>query len=455
MLELNFDEILGYVSGESIKAPKTYSGKEVSTDTRKIKEDSIFIALKGENFDGNKYALDAINKGAALVIVSEVTFNIESLGENIGIIKVENGERALAELAHFYRNKLDVKIVGVTGSTGKTSTKDIMSAVLSSKYKVFKTKGNFNNHIGLPLMILELDSSYDIAILEMGMSDLKEINFLAEIARPEIAIITNVGLSHIENLKTRDNILKAKMEVVDFFNKENTLIINADDDMLKSVKDTEYKLIRCGIGENFSIRVENMEFDKLSSSFDIVDGNKCDRFNLSMPGKHNIGNFMLAYCVGKYFDVSVKEMQEGMDNIEVTSMRLDLKDAKGFKVLDDCYNSSPDSVKSAIDVLISLKGKKKIGVFGTMRELGLESENSHTDIGTYAKNKKLDKIFVFGEFSEFIKYGFGEGANIYNSKEALIKELKEYISDDDIVLVKASRGLKFEEIVKFLVERTY
>ena len=451
MLELNFNEILEAVSGESIKVPKTYSGKEVSTDTRKIKEGSIFIALKGENFDGNKYALDAINKGAALVIVSEITFDIESLGENIGIIKVENGEKALAELAHFYRNKLDVKIVGVTGSTGKTSTKDIMSAVLSSKYKVFKTKGNFNNHIGLPLMILELDSSYDIAILEMGMSDLKEINFLANIARPEVAVITNVGLSHIENLKTRDNILKAKMEIVDFFNKENTLIINADDDMLKTVKDTEYKLIRCGIGENLSIRAKNMEFDKLSSSFDIIDESKCDRFNLSMPGKHNVGNFMLAYCIGKYFDVSVKEMQEGMDNIEVTSMRLDLKDAKGFKVLDDCYNSSPDSVKSAIDVLISLKGNKKIGVLGTMRELGLESENSHRDIGTYAKNKKLDKIFVFGEFSEFIKSGFGEGASIYDSKEALITELKEYISEDDIVLVKASRGLKFEEIVKSLV----
>ncbi|MGL4655313.1 MAG: UDP-N-acetylmuramoyl-tripeptide--D-alanyl-D-alanine ligase [Sarcina sp.] len=451
MLELNFEEILKAVNGEEIKKPKTYLGKKVSTDTRKIENGSIFIALKGANFDANNYAKDAIEKGASLVLVENVLFDIESIEENVGVIKVENGEKALADLASFYRNKLGIKVVGVTGSTGKTSTKDIMSAVLSAKYKVFKTKGNFNNHIGLPLMILELDSTYDVAILEMGMSDLNEINFLANIARPEIAVITNVGLSHIENLKTRDNILKAKMEIVDFFTKENTLIINADDDMLKTVKTNEYKLVRTGVEKNLDPKAENIIFDKLSSTFDIVDGDTRFNFKLPMPGKHNVGNFMLAYCVGKELAVSVEKMQEGISNIEVTSMRLDLKDGDGFKVLDDCYNSSPDSVKSAIDVLISLDGDRKIAALGTMRELGTESENAHREIGEYAKEKGLEKIFVFGEFAEFIKSGFGDDCNLYEDKQILIEDLKNYIQKNDIVLIKASRGLKFEEITKALI----
>ncbi|MGL4451465.1 MAG: UDP-N-acetylmuramoyl-tripeptide--D-alanyl-D-alanine ligase [Sarcina sp.] len=451
MLELNFDEILKAVNGEEVKRPKEYLGKKVSTDTRKIEKGSIFIALKGANFDANTYAKDAIDKGAALVLVENVLFDIETIEENVGVIKVENGEMALAALASFYRNKLGIKVVGVTGSTGKTSTKDIMSAVLSAKYKVFKTKGNFNNHIGLPLMILELDSTYDIAILEMGMSDLKEINFLAQIAKPEIAVITNVGLSHIENLKTRENILKAKMEIVDFFTKENTLIINADDDMLKNVKTDTYKLVRTGVGANLNPKAENIKFDKLSSTFDIIDGDMKFEFNLPMPGKHNVGNFMLAYCVGKELEVATEDMQKGISNIEVTSMRLDLKEGNGFKVLDDCYNSSPDSVKSAIDVLMSLKGKRKIAVLGTMRELGTESENAHKEIGEYAKEKGIEKLFVFGEFAEFIKAGFGKECNLYENKQTLIEELKNYIEKNDIVLVKASRGLKFEEITKALI----
>lgn len=451
MLELNFDEILGAINGEAIKKPKTYTGKVLSIDTRKIEENSIFLALKGANFDGNKYASEAIEKGATLVIVEEVLFNQDDVAENVGVIKVKDGEKALADLASFYREKLSIKIIGVTGSTGKTSTKDIMSAVLSEKFKVFKTKGNFNNHIGLPLMILELDSTYDIAILEMGMSNLNEISFLANIARPEIAVITNVGLSHIENLKTQENILKAKMEITDFFTKENTLIINADDKMLSTVDTNEYKIIKTGVKKDLAVRAENIKAYDLSSKFEIVDNDSRYNFELPMPGRHNVQNFMLAYAVARELSVSVEDMQKGIDNIEVTSMRLDLKEANGFKILDDCYNSSPDSVKSAIDVLISLGAKRNLAAIGTMRELGEESIKAHREIGAYAKEKGLDKIFVYGEFSECIKEGFGEGCSLYKDKDEMIKAIKDYIENDDIILIKASRGLKFEEITKALV----
>ncbi|MGL4990705.1 MAG: UDP-N-acetylmuramoyl-tripeptide--D-alanyl-D-alanine ligase [Sarcina sp.] len=453
MLELNFNEIVQGTKATILKKASLYIGERVSTDTRNINKGSIFFALKGENFNGNKYAKDAIEKGATVIVIDELCFDIDSIIDDVTILKVTDTQVALENLAHFYRNKLDIKVIGVTGSAGKTSTKDIMAAVLGEKYSVFKTKGNFNNHIGLPLMILSLNSSYDIAILEMGMSNLNEIHLLADIARPEMAVITNVGLSHIENLKTRDNILKAKMEIVDFFNEKNTLIINSDDDMLKKVSNANYEIIRAGSEKNAQLKYSNEKFTELSSTFDVEDENKVFKFNLPMPGKHNINNFMLCYGIAKKLDVSIEEIKLGLENIEATSMRLDLRDTNGFKVLDDCYNSSPASVKSAIDVLISLEGNKKIAALGTMRELGVESEKAHIEIGKYAKEKGLDKIFVFGEYSEFIKNGFGEGAQKFELKQELIDSLKEYISDNDIVLVKASRGIKFEEIVKALVNQ--
>ena len=210
MLELNLQEIVKATKGALLKEADVKEIKAVSTDTRKIEEGTMFIALKGENFNGNNYVLDAFNKGAKIAIVDEVKCDLNELKEDVALIKVQNTGRALMDLAKFYREKLGLKVVGITGSAGKTSTKDLVAAVLSYKYKVFKTKGNFNNEIGLPLMILELDSTYDVAILEMGMRGLGQIKELAEIASPDLGIITNIGISHIEILKTRENILKAR-----------------------------------------------------------------------------------------------------------------------------------------------------------------------------------------------------------------------------------------------------
>ena len=231
-MELTFNELLKYSNGEVIVDNDNKEFNKLSTDTRKIEKGNIFLALKGENFNGNKYVKEAFSKGASIAIVDEVLFNEEDVDGVV--IKVESGKDALLQIAKGYREKLGLKVVGITGSTGKTSTKDLVSAFLSGKYKVFKTKGNFNNEIGLPLMVLELDSSIDVAVLEMGMSDFNEIHNLVNCARPDIALITNIGVSHIENLKTRDNILKAKMEITDYFNKNNTLVINCEDDKLST-----------------------------------------------------------------------------------------------------------------------------------------------------------------------------------------------------------------------------
>ena len=453
MLELNLQEIVKATKGALLKEADVKEIKAVSTDTRKIEEGTMFIALKGEIFNGNNYVLDAFDKGAKIAIVDEVKCDLNELKEDVALIKVQNTGRALMDLAKFYREKLGLKVVGITGSAGKTSTKDLVAAVLSDKYKVFKTKGNFNNEIGLPLMILELDSTYDVAILEMGMRGLGQIKELAEIASPDLGIITNIGISHIEILKTRENILKAKMEIVTFFDKNNTLVVCGNDDFLGSLPSAEYKIVKTGVGENFKIGAKNIALEELSSKFTVYDGEKEEEFSLDMPGEHNISNLMLGIAIAKELGVSFEEMKRGLNNIEATSMRLELIKKDGFSILNDCYNSSPVAVKSAIDVMKNIEGKRRIAVLGTMRELGHKSEEAHEEIGKYAKENGIEKVLCFGDFSENIKEGYGEGCTVYENKEELIKDLLNIICDGDIILVKASRSLKFEEITKALLEK--
>ena len=453
MLELNLQEIVKATKGALLKEADVKEIKAVSTDTRKIEEGTMFIALKGENFNGNNYVLEAFNKGANIAIVDEVKCDLNELKEDVALIKVQNTGRALMDLAKFYREKLGLKVVGITGSAGKTSTKDLVAAVLSYKYKVFKTKGNFNNEIGLPLMILELDSTYDVAILEMGMRGLGQIKELAEIASPDLGIITNIGISHIEILKTRENILKAKMEIATFFDKNNTLVVCGNDDFLGALPEAEYKIVKTGVGENFKIGAKNIALEELSSKFTVYDGEKEEEFSLDMPGEHNISNLMLGIAIAKELGVSFEEMKRGLKNIEATSMRLELIKKDGFSILNDCYNSSPVAVKSAIDVMKNIEGKRRIAVLGTMRELGHKSEEAHEEIGKYAKENGIEKVLCFGDFSENIKEGYGEGCTVYENKEELIKDLLNIICEGDIILVKASRSLKFEEITKALLEK--
>ncbi|MEW8956630.1 UDP-N-acetylmuramoyl-tripeptide--D-alanyl-D-alanine ligase, partial [Clostridium sp.] len=433
---------------------KSYSYDSIETDTRKLKKNSIFIALKGENFNGNDFILEAIEKGSTICIVSEIKFNIEEIPKGISIIKVEDTKRALLDLAETYRNKLDIKIVGITGSTGKTSTKDIVAAFLSSKYKVFKTKGNFNNEIGLPLMIFSLDNSYDIAVLEMGMSNLGEIHNLAKASRPDIGIITNIGISHIETLKTKENILKAKMEICDFFTKENMLIINKDNHMLNTLDRKNINTISIGVEEKTSdIIGTNIKLLEDGIIFDIEDkGILVGTINLPMVGKHNVLNSLLAYSVCKEFNLSVEDINKGIKNLEATSMRLDIIRKEKFTIIDDCYNASPDSMNSAIDVLASLKGKRKVAILGTMRELGEEAEEAHREVAAYAKEKGIDKVIAVGEYCPMFEDGFGEDITLFNTTDECKENIVSLIEQEDIILIKASRGMKFEKIVNKLKE---
>ncbi len=455
MEKLTLKEIIQAVDGEFLKEGKEVVYEAVSTDTRSIEKNSIFIALRGTNFNGNDYAVEASKKGARVCIIDETAFRVEEFSDEVSVIKVKDTKQALLSLAEYYRSKLSIKVIGITGSTGKTSTKDIVAAVLSSKYKVFKTKGNFNNEIGLPLMIFKLDNEYDVAVLEMGMSNFGEIHNLAKTAKPDIAIITNIGVSHIEFLKSRENILKAKMEITDFFESNNSLIINSDNDLLKGLNNLTFNLIKIGTeAENIDFKADEIVLKEDSINFRIIDkhGFESPEFTVNIPGKHNVLNTLLAVACGKLLGLSYEQMIEGVENLEFTSMRLDIVKGSKFTIIDDSYNASPDSMKAAIDVLLNFKGNRKIAILGTMKELGNMSYELHKDIGRYAKEKDIDLLIVSGEFAEAYIKGFEDTKKVFSfeDNERICDFLKNYIEKDDVILVKASRSMKFEKIVNNL-----
>ncbi|EOR26730.1 UDP-N-acetylmuramoyl-tripeptide--D-alanyl-D-alanine ligase [Clostridium sartagoforme AAU1] len=450
-MELSLKELLEAVNGEVIFMGKT-EFNSICIDTRKIEKNNVYLAIKGENFNGNKFVLEAFKKGASVAIIDEVLFDLNDTENLETVIKVQDTEKALLQLAHYYRKKLGLKIVGVTGSCGKTSTKDLIAAFLSEKYKVFKTKGNFNNQIGLPLMILELDSSIDVAVLEMGMSNLGEIDVLANCARPDIAVITNIGLSHIENLKTQENILKAKSEIFNYFGEENSLIINGEDENLLKIKDKCFEILKIGYNHEYDVYAFNIILEEDKTTFTVKDKEEEIIFTIPMAGKHNVLNSMLAIEVAKKLNVTFNEMKRGIKNLEATSMRLQVIKKNKITIINDCYNASPDSMKSSMDVLSSYKIGRKIAILGTMNELGEEAANSHKEVGKYALNK-VDLLIAIGKYNDCFKEGFaGENLITFTTKEECINNLSTIIKENDVVLVKASRGMKFEDIVSSLEE---
>lgn len=450
-MDLNLTEIIKAINGEVLFKNNDGNFNKVSTDTRKIEKNNLFIALKGANFNGNDYAVHAVEKGASIVIVDEVKFVEDQLNNKGTIIKVKDTKAALGDLARFYRKKLGIKVVGITGSTGKTSTKDLVAAFLSGKYKVFKTQGNFNNEIGLPLMIFELSKDYDTAVLEMGTSNFGEINRLASIALPDIAAITNIGVAHIEYLKSRENILKEKMCITDFFENKNSLVVNCENDMLQTLNATnKFKLEKIGYNENYDLYAKNIKLTSEDTSFDVfTKDNKSYRFTLNMIGEHNVLNALLGIQIAKNLELSFEEMEKGLENFNATSMRLEFIKNDDFTIINDSYNANPDSMKAALEVLKSYSGLRKIAVLGTMGELGDYAKEAHTEVGKFAK-AKADILFTTGEFKECYKQDFGEGAMIFETKQELMEKLTDLIKEDDTILIKASRNEKFEEIIKYI-----
>lgn len=451
MEKITLGQIMDAVAGKLVARGNTQEFSKVVIDSREATKDDIFFSIKGENFDGHDFIKQVIEKGAGLCIVHKEG-DYSSFEGQCNIVLVKDTKAALLELSAYYLKTLNIKVVGVTGSTGKTSTKDLIAAALSSKYKVFKTQGNFNNDIGMPLMIFKLDKSYDVAVLEMGMSNLGEIETLACVARPEIAVITNVGTSHLENLKTRENILKAKLEITSFFKGDNVLIVNGDNDLLCDLKEENYKLVKIGVEHDYNFKGCRIIINKGSIEFCVREKGEAEEhmIKVPVPGIHNVLNSLLAIAVARQLNVSYKEIQEGIVKLESTSMRLDVIEEEGYTIINDSYNASPDSMIAAFQVINSYEGRK-IAVLGTMKELGTSAKEAHKEVGKAARKLGINKLYTLGEFNDEYKEGFGsENFKAFSEMKDLIENLKKEIKNGDVILVKASRSMKFETIVKEL-----
>ena len=408
--------------------------KNVVMDSRKVTEGSLFFAIN----NGNSYVKDVLDKGASLVIADNTDVKDER------IVKVSDTVASMQDLATKYRKKLDVQVVGITGSNGKTTTKDIVYSLLSVKAKTLKTEGNYNNHIGLPYTLLNVTDEERFVVLEMGMSSLGEIRRLGEISSPDYAIITNIGDSHIEFLKTRDNVFKAKTELLEFVNKENTFVCGDDEYLAK------LDVNRIGFKDTNTHKIESYEFSDKGSKF-ILDGKE---YEMSLLGKHNISNTAIAIELAKKIGLTDEEIENGLKEIKISNMRFqEIKMGEDIYI-NDAYNASPTSMKAAIDTLNEIYNDKyKIAILGDMLELGENEVDYHIDVLNYLLDKKIKLIYLYGErmkkaYDIFMKskseeYRFW----YYPTKEGIVESLKN-IRMEKVILLKASRGTALEDIIK-------
>ena len=408
--------------------------KNVVMDSRKVTEGSLFFAIN----NGNSYVKDVLDKGASLVIADNTDVEDER------IVKVSDTVATMQDLATKYRKKLDIQVIGITGSNGKTTTKDIVYSLLSAKAKTLKTEGNYNNHIGLPYTLLNVTDEERFVVLEMGMSSLGEIRRLGEISSPDYAIITNIGDSHIEFLKTRDNVFKAKTELLEFVNKENTFVCGDDEYLAK------LDVNRIGFNDSNTHRIESYEFSDKGSKF-VLDGKE---YEMSLLGKHNISNTAIAIELAKKIGLTDDEIESGLKELKISNMRFQEIKVGEDIYINDAYNASPTSMKAAIDTLNEIYNDKyKIAILGDMLELGENEVDYHIDVLNYLLNKNIKLIYLYGErmkkaYDIFMKtkseeYRFW----YYPDKEGIVESLKN-IRMEKVILLKASRGTALEDIIK-------
>ncbi len=424
--------------------------KGVCIDTRKITAGCLFICIKGERLDGHQFAKEALEKGAAAVMVHS---NINIPG---AYVKVKDTSKALLDLAAYYRSKFKLHLVGLTGSVGKTTTKEFTYLVVNSKYNSIKTQGNLNNEIGLPQMLFQIEKDTQAAVIEMGMNHFGEIHRLSSAARPTIAVITNVGTSHIENLGSREGILKAKLEILDGLEKGSVLLLNGDNDMLKAVKSDEYNIVFFGI-KNGDFTAENIIENNGETEFDICYFDKLQHAAIPAIGEHNVYNALCAFAVGYYLDIEAKKCVDALKSYLPEGMRQKSVLRGGVTFIEDCYNASPDSMKAAIETLSNTKGSKKIAVFSDMLELGDYSNQAHADVGKMAADAKIDYLLTVGEKGLLIAKSAAENKmkNVFHfeSKQELASKLIEILDFGDAVIFKASRGMKLEEVIHSVYDR--
>ena len=461
MKDLSIKNILDVTNGELVVGNEDYIVKSYSKDTRTIKNGDCYIGIKGETFDGSKFWEQALENGASTVIVQNVDIDsgkIEKWADK-NIIKVQDTLEALYGLARYKRSLYDIPVIAITGSVGKTSTKDIVASVVAKKYKTLKTEGNNNNNIGLPFTILRMQDE-EAAVLEMGMNHFGEISLLASIAKPNICIITNIGTSHIGNLGSRENILKAKLEILEG-SKKDAVIINNDNDLLHKwyEKNKEnYNIKTYAINEKSDVMAKDINLKENASDFTCKIGDEEERITVPVGGEHFVLNSLCAITVGEVLGIEPEKIKFGIENFELTKKRMDIIELKnGVKIINDAYNASLESMKASLKVLSEYKENRKIAVLGDMFELGDFAKELHEKVGEEVVKNKIDILIASGENAKYItevaKKGMQE-ENVYylENKEDIESLLQKIVKSGDVILFKASNGMQFYKIAERMVE---
>ncbi|MGN0183424.1 MAG: UDP-N-acetylmuramoyl-tripeptide--D-alanyl-D-alanine ligase [Candidatus Ornithomonoglobus sp.] len=453
MQVLTIKDILRATKGEIISKTSNSAGLEitgVTRDSREVSEGVLFVPLKGEKVDGHDFVKSALEHGASAALTEKEIERAKGT-----LIRVKDTRKAMGDIARYYKKKYFVPSVAITGSVGKTTTKDMVYAVLSAHYNTLKTPNNFNNDIGVPLTIYGLGEEHEMAVIEMGMNHFGEIEYLAGIALPDAAIITNIGMSHIENLGSQEGIFKAKMEVTKLFTEKNTLFVNGDDKFLKAVTGGPYRVVKYGLDPSNDVYAKDIENNGRSGvEFTVVYGGGKFRAAVTQPGVHNVYNALAAVCAGLHFGVSVEECIKGLKECEYTSQRLEIIEHNGIEIINDCYNSSPDSIRAALKVLKASSKNNKIAVLGDVLEMGDFAEKAHYDLGKDIAQSGINMLVTAGENASKIAEGAKdngfENVKVYETTDDAAEAIAGLVRADDSVLVKASHGMHFEKITDIL-----
>jgi UDP-N-acetylmuramoyl-tripeptide--D-alanyl-D-alanine ligase len=448
---------IAQLAGGSLSSPDPSAlVSKVSTDSRTLKPGELFVALRGDNFDGHQFVESVAEANAAGAIV-ELSWN-GNVPANFALVRAEDTLRAYQQLAANYRRSLSLRVVAITGSNGKTSTKDFTAAVLARRFRVTKTEGNFNNHVGLPRTMLEASTQDEVAVWEIGMNHPGEIAALAKLAAPDVAIITNIGLAHIEFMGSRERIADEKAALAEAIAADGTVILNADDSFTERIATrARGKVVLAGINSG-AIRADQISQSGIGTDFTILEGAHHCRAQLPVPGMHMVQNALLAVAAGRAFGLSLEDCAAGLVTAPLTKARLQIKEVGGVQFLDDSYNANPDSMKAALHTLVELDSDgKRIAVLGEMRELGGESEHGHREVGETAAALKIDHLIVIGETAVAIadgatRAGLQNTAVVSSTSEAA-DLLHDVVTPGDLVLIKGSRAARTEEVIEHFAAR--
>lgn len=453
----------------------------VSTNSKEISEGTLFVPIIGERVDAHKFIPMALEAGAAAVFTSKHTIDSSDMKKEKAYIKVENTLTALQQFGAYYRSLFSLPVIGITGSVGKTTTKEMIAAALATEKNVLKTAGNMNSQIGLPLMMFQIEKEHDVAVIEMGMSERGEMERLCNIARPEIAVMTNIGVSHIGQLGSRENIRKEKLNIINHFGEkeqlEARLYVNGEDDMLSALLEEDKskvdmdtftkqamqktKVIAFGQETKDAYYAEDVQTVGEETHFTYVSDTGKEEIVLSVLGMHNVNNAVAALALAEQFGIAPKMAKEGLKAYRPIAMRGQIYERDGVKIIDDTYNASPDSMKSGVHVLLEMPGiDRRIAVLADVLELGEVSEKCHYEVGSYIaalekEGKKVDAVFTIGTEAAFIAEAIEKEGNAiftkrFTSNEEAISYLKAYLKEGDAVMLKGSRGMHVDEIVEAL-----